>query len=245
MQRTRVEWKSLSVHLKNRRIALGLSQGALAQACGIKQSYLSHIELGKRKPTLDQLAAFAERLDVPLQWFINGKVQPGYAPEDIALELRALGISDLLASKVKVPGAFRTPEEVLILSLRGDEVDPRVLEAVPFILVNRKWDRWLLYAYARKYDARALVRLGWLIDIAFIIREKLPHQVDPVSDSVLEWIRKQAWDKRSKHTDGMGFPTEKPASLPAVHRRWKISYATTLSGFIERAKALGEAGRYG
>lgn len=215
----------------------------MARACGIKQSYLSHIELGKRKPTLDQLASFAERLDVPLQWFINGKVQPGYAPEELALELRALGITDLLARSVKVPGAFRPPEEVLILSLRGDAVDPRVLEAIPTILVNRKWDRWLLYAYARKYDARALVRLGWLIDVAFIIRDKVPHQVDPVSDSALEWIRKRAWDKRSKQTDSLGFPSEKPASLPAVHRRWNISYATSLSGFIERAKGLGESER--
>src|SRR5438105_3854453 len=102
----RSEWRDLGTHLKNRRILLGLSQAALARACGVKQSYVSQIESGRRTPTLDQLVALAERLDVPLQWFINGKVEADYDAAGIALELRALGIRDLIFNKITVPGAF-------------------------------------------------------------------------------------------------------------------------------------------
>jgi transcriptional regulator with XRE-family HTH domain len=235
---TRLEWQDVGLHLRSRRVGLRLSQKALARVIGVKQSFLSQLEAGKRTPTLDQLAALAERLDVPLQWFINGKTQPDFDNTGIALELRALGIEDLLFKQVVVPGAFREPEQILALALRGDAPDARVLETIPYILNNRVWDRWLLFAYALKYDRRVLHRLGWLIDIALILRGQIPHQVDPRTDTDLEWIKRQAWKRRPPRPVDLGFSPPPIDQLPTVHRRWRIHYPTNLQGFLDRINKL-------
>jgi transcriptional regulator with XRE-family HTH domain len=244
----RAEWRNLHLHLGLRRSQLGLTQRTLAERTGIRQSEISLIESGKRLPTLSQLAALAEHLAVPLQWFINGRVSADYDPAAIALELQYLGIADLLFNRVTVPGAFREPEQILALALRGDAPDPRIIEAIPYVLNSRpwfpfvqdqrSWNRWLLYAYAQRFDERVLRRLGWLIDIAFLIRFKFPHRVDPESDTALEWVKKQAWQARTQEEDSLGYPSQRPAQLPAVHKRWRITYATTVDAFVERAKRV-------
>ena len=59
-------------------IAAGLTQTAVAKQCGMNRSHLSHLESGRRNPTLGTLERFAKTL----------KVTPGYFFEDVSERLR-------------------------------------------------------------------------------------------------------------------------------------------------------------
>lgn len=51
-------------NLRERRLALGLSQEALAHEAGITPSFLSQIENGKRNPTIVTVSMLAAALDM-------------------------------------------------------------------------------------------------------------------------------------------------------------------------------------
>ena len=50
-------------HIRTRRLALGMSQGDLAQAVNVTQGAVSQWESGLTKPTLDTLVRIAKVLD--------------------------------------------------------------------------------------------------------------------------------------------------------------------------------------
>ncbi|MCK8824869.1 helix-turn-helix domain-containing protein [Fuchsiella alkaliacetigena] len=61
-----------------------ISQSELAQNANLSQSFISHLELGKRSPTLSTLNKIAEGLNMPLKKFLlyiannlNSKIQEG------------------------------------------------------------------------------------------------------------------------------------------------------------------------
>lgn len=57
---------NLGEAIKIHRKRLGLSQGDLAQSCGITQSYLSMIEKNKKEPNLSTLKVLSGKLNVPI-----------------------------------------------------------------------------------------------------------------------------------------------------------------------------------
>jgi len=50
-------------NLKGRRHELGLSQEEVAQRAGVDQTYISDLEMGKKRPLIDSLANLATALD--------------------------------------------------------------------------------------------------------------------------------------------------------------------------------------
>lgn len=56
--------KAFGDTLRERRIAIGLSQEALALSSGFDRTYISLLERGGRQPTLTTIIAVAEILDV-------------------------------------------------------------------------------------------------------------------------------------------------------------------------------------
>src|SRR5262249_5959764 len=124
----------LGSHLTAARLQRGLSQAELAARCGLSQAQISYFELGRRRPTLDQLVRIARSLDVSLERLVTGADRPGEGLRDIAIELRHLGLVDLWVADPIVPGAFRRAEEVIARAASGPEPDPRILEAIPAIL---------------------------------------------------------------------------------------------------------------
>src|SRR5688572_11129432 len=49
----------------------GLTQGELAERCGCKQAYLSHVEHGFRIPTPERAQAIAKAMDFPVEFFFQ------------------------------------------------------------------------------------------------------------------------------------------------------------------------------
>ena len=122
--RNQPELSNLGVHLSAARARLKLTQRQLSSRCRVDQATIVRIERGIRLPTVPQLVQLAHALDVSLQWFLTGSNWPDLEPAGLAVELRNLGIVDLLVTDAVVPGAFRPPEQVVSLSVRGDEPEP-------------------------------------------------------------------------------------------------------------------------
>jgi transcriptional regulator with XRE-family HTH domain len=234
------ELQELGLHLAKARAKRGLSQVELAERCALAQTQISYFEAGRRRPTLDQLFRIARALGVSVQRLISGSDRPGTALRDIAIELRDLGIVDLWIKGATVPGAFRRPEELIPLVVASEEPDPRILEAIPAVLLWNKINPTLLQAYALMWGPQTARRLAWLADIALSIRRKggfpSKHRQDPlvrfVESIPLPNSRQDTWD-------GLGRPMAKPPTSP-IWVRWKISYDATPAEFEKRAQSLAK-----
>jgi transcriptional regulator with XRE-family HTH domain len=235
---SRNQWGQLGTHLAHARHAAGLTQGALAVRSGLRQKDISLIETGHWQPSLRILTNIARHLDVSLQYFIIGQNQPEEHPHQLTLELRNLGIIDLDSSQAIVPGAFREREQVLALSLTGDSPDPRVIEALPYVLLLHSWDAETFIAFSKRFDKRAHYRAAWLIQIALIIRDELLSSRNIRREQALERIVMKA--RKSINLDDLGYPSNHPDKLSHIYRRWNIDYATTIDEFLARGKKLHE-----
>ncbi|QWK23093.1 hypothetical protein CSW25_07120 [Thermus scotoductus] len=76
----------LGDRLRALRESRGLSQGALAQKVGVSQGMISHIERGRRRPSLPTLMRLIQALEAPqrevLQWF-SEEFLPWLSKEDV------------------------------------------------------------------------------------------------------------------------------------------------------------------
>jgi transcriptional regulator with XRE-family HTH domain len=232
------ELQSLGNRLLKARVRQGLTQKELALRADVSQPRVSGIEKGQVLPTLPQLIRLARALVVPLQWFLNGSVTPGTELPDFALQLQWLRIVDLVVPESLVPGAFRPTEEVLALAVRGNQPNPRIVEAIPAVLAWNRWSPSRLREYSRPRASKPSIRLAWLADVALTIhrttgfpggcpqQKKLESFVGPLSKAKLPLTN-----------DDLGRPGDEQ-KLPPVSRRWMISYDAPLASFFERAKRL-------
>jgi transcriptional regulator with XRE-family HTH domain len=234
------EWREIGRHLGRARRQAGLTQKGLADRCKLRQGEISAFESGRRFPTLAQLTELARALDVPLQWFISGTVTP---PEDdlsqLSTELRHWGVYDLSTEGAVVPGAFRPLEQLLPLALRGDGINRKLLESMPYVLAINVWRSTRLLAHGRQVgDPRVLLRLGWLADVtkALYRAGQLP-EAEGRRGALAAMIKKTKGQKSQK-PESLGHPATDWSSVPSVYKRWNVSYAGSLDHFRQRTEHL-------
>src|SRR4029078_6051406 len=110
----RPEWNEMGCHLGRARRQKGLTQRDLADRCQLRQGDISAFESGRRQPTLAQLTELVRALDVSLQWFMTGTLEPcSLTLADLAVELQYWGIRDFKLEQARVPAAFRPLEQLL------------------------------------------------------------------------------------------------------------------------------------
>ena len=63
---------SFGARVRERRMAKGLSQEALAHECGFDRTYISGIELGKRNVSLKNIKILAEAFEVSISDLFEG-----------------------------------------------------------------------------------------------------------------------------------------------------------------------------
>jgi transcriptional regulator with XRE-family HTH domain len=239
-----LELQKLGQNLASARVSRGLSQKELASLCRLSQAQISYFEGGRRWPTLLQLTKLAEVLEVPLNRLLSGPERPAVSLQEIAFELRNLGIVDLSVGNAPIPGAFRPVEQIISLALAGDEPEPRIVEAIPAVLAWNTWRPDLLRAYARAHDPRVVSRVAWLADIALTIDRTHGFPGGVQNGQQLSRLLKLA--KPARHPDDLGRPAA-GTRLPPVSKRWNITYAANLATFLDRAKhlhALKNEGRF-
>jgi transcriptional regulator with XRE-family HTH domain len=234
------ELEMLGSHLRIARLAQPLSQSELAARCGLSQAQISYFEAGRRSPTLEQLLRMARALDVSIQRFIGGSDRPGTDLRNIAIELRHLGIVDLWVKDAAVPGAFRRPEELIVLVVAPEEPEPQILEALPALLAWNTVDPILLRAYGLTNGTRTARRLAWLADIALTIDKRGGFPGGCRKESLIRFTRMIRFPSTERDSwDGLGHPM---ATLPKspLWKRWRINYDANVDQFEERAQLLDE-----
>jgi transcriptional regulator with XRE-family HTH domain len=227
--------RRLGAYLTLARVESGLSQAALAARCGLAQQQVSYFEAGSRTPTLDQTLRIARALDIPIQRLLTGSDRPGAGPEDLAVELRRLGVVDLWVRDAPVPGSFRHPEEVINLALVGEALNPRIVEAIPAALAWSDLDPHLLAGYAAAVGTTR--RLAWLADVALAIDRGAGFPGGCRKGPLERFLRATDLPGESEAWDDLGKPAAEPPASP-LWRRWRIAYDADLTQFRDRAEHL-------
>lgn len=157
--------------LQKARKKFGLTQIEAAEKLGVSQAYYSLFEKGKR-PLTDKIAKKAVRLfnlpptALPLEKELQ-KVSPA-TNERLVKQLAALkypGYTHVKASELK------NPVEVLISALSADNLEARLVEALPWLLLQFPDLEWKNLVDAAKLK-NLQNRLGFLTSLACKMAEK-------------------------------------------------------------------------
>lgn len=242
--------------LEARRIA-GLSQAQLASAADISQPTISRIESDAVAPTFGDVCAIARVTRAPLLFLATGYGQSGLGVGALVSQLHAYGLRDMDVAEAPILGESRSFEELVAASARL--ASPRLLEAIPGLLLRNEFSTTELNAYTRKEAVRH--RIGWLAEIAFSIggKRELAAAVRPHAQERLERVFRPAWEMRRKRfklksafdwdpldrTLPAGTQAEKDRALkrwaadaPPITRKWRVADATPERNFLERARGI-------
>lgn len=157
--------------LRSVRLEKGWSQLAAGRRLGVSQPYLAMLETGRRRltPTFVRKAMQVYRLDptvlpAPRTFKLPERVDA----ESLAKQLAALGYPGFAYLRPRVPK--KNPAEVLLTALAQDDLEARLVEALPWLLL-RYWDvdvNWLT-GQAKLRDLQN--RLGFLVGLARRVSE--------------------------------------------------------------------------
>ena len=195
--------------LQDARRLAGLTQLEAARRLGVSQPYLSQIEGGTRTltPALARKAATLYGLS-PIALPLPDS--PGTTDSDrLARDLAALGYPRFAHVRGARP---RNPALVLFEALALPELDPRVLEALPWLIrthADLDWN-WLL---PRVKMADLQNRLGFLVALA---RETVAADRSIDTARKLAEIEARLEPSRLVREDSLGF-----ASMPAAERDYR------------------------
>jgi transcriptional regulator with XRE-family HTH domain len=213
-----------------------MTQSRAAQELGIRQSRLSALESDANKvrwPLIERAAALYR---MPLQWFTTATLRPGEEIADTAVELLHHGLDDLLVPGARAPGAFRRFEELVAVVISGTP-HPRIITAMPALILLNRGSAQLMLAFAGERDV--VHRLGWLCDIALTLLDRGVPSPGAVADvATLRSVIVEPPPPPRTSFDSLGSPAEKEDQLPAIWRRWKVSFDEPIETFAERARYL-------
>ena len=170
--------------LKEARCERGLTQKGAAARLGVSQPYWALLECGKR-PLTASLARKAVRVlgvSPTLVPFEEGYTEYPTTTDSLAKDLSALGYPGF---KYMRAGWTRNPAEVLVGVLKQAEPDSRLVEALPWVLLEfPDLDRRWLLKEARAHGLTN--RLGFLVSLATRLAERRGDQVSTAYDNLVE-----------------------------------------------------------
>lgn len=199
--------------LRSARLAKGWSQVEAARRLGVSQPYLAMLERGQRRLTPELARRAVKTYEVSLT------ALPPSQPRLPRLRLTAATLAKDLAG-LGYPGfAYlrsrhwkpKNPGEVLLAALAEDDSEPRLVEALPW-LVLRYWAldwNWVVRE-AKVHDLQN--RLGFVVGLARRLAERAR---DERKASTLTDLEHELEPSRLARED-----TLCRASLPEPERRW-------------------------
>jgi len=163
-----------STDLKNVRQRAEWTQSRLASRLGVTQAYLSLMESGKRRVPDRISQSLAHLFHLPasaLPFTRSTGLEKTVTDSSVAEDLSRLGYPGLAYRRKR--GQVRNPAELLLMALALDELDPRLAEALPWLLL--KFDgldlAWLR-SRAKAMDLQN--RLGFTAALAREVAERNP-----------------------------------------------------------------------
>lgn len=158
--------------VKAEREARGWGQRELARRLNVSQPYVVMLEKGRRTPTPELRRKLMEvcQLSPSLLPLTKSFVVAEKNPQMLAEALGALGYPGY--AYLSSPAEMSNPAEVLLTTLAHDNLEPRLLEALPW-LVLRYWDMDFdgVTEQAKKLDLQN--RLGFVVNVARRMSERL------------------------------------------------------------------------
>lgn len=158
--------------LAQNRLSQGLEQQEAAERLGVSQSYLSLLESGKRKlnQKLAEKVVKVFRLspeNLPIAESLEDL--PKLSNSELAESLATLGYPKFSHLK---KGKLQNPAQVLFSALQNENLESRIVEALPWLIFNfPKLDWEKLINYAKLFDFQN--RLGFVVNLARQLAEKV------------------------------------------------------------------------
>lgn len=90
-----LDYKSMGLRISRRRKSLRIQQNTMAKEIGISNNYLSGIERGREKPSLDILVKICNVLQITPDYLIMGTMHSSNVPQDIVDGLRLCSTEDV------------------------------------------------------------------------------------------------------------------------------------------------------
>ncbi len=165
--------------LKSARERAGLTQQQAANRLGVSQAYVALLENGQRRVT-PQLARKLVRL-----YRLPATALPldNAIPADSATVAGALAALGYPGFRQLRPRPKKNPAAVLLAAISADELETRVIEALPWVVVryhDLPWP-WVM-AEAKRGDVQN--RLGFIVTLGRRIAEK--QRLEPARTTLLE-----------------------------------------------------------
>lgn len=199
-------------NLKAGRLAAGLTQVEAAARLGVSQPYLSQLERGRR-PVTARLARVATTLyRLPATALpMPESVKPGAPvdPEKLARLLAGLGYPGFEHLR---SGSRANPAAVVLEALLQPDLEVRLSEALPWVLLNHpKLDWQWLVDHAKLHDVQN--RLGFVVAVARAVAAR--HERFSDAEATLAVAEQQLERSRLAREDTLG-----RESMPPAERSW-------------------------
>ena len=196
--------------LRTARQSRGWTQVRAAARLGVSQPYLAMLEAGRR-PLTPAVARRAMRVyGLPPTVLPPAKPAAQTTAETLAQDLAVLGYRGF-AHLARRGGAAKHPGVVLLTALAQPELEARVVEALPWLLLRYgDLDAAWLVREAKLRDLQN--RLGFVVSLA---REVAEREADTPRVATLRALEAALEPSRLAREDTLG-----RAGLPEVERRW-------------------------
>jgi len=161
----------------------GLTQVAAARSLKITQPYLSQLESGLRVASEELERRAAKLYEQPSALPLPDPMEVrGVTPDELQRKLAFLGYPGFEHVRSKV---VSNPAEVVLSAVASNDLDTRLVEALPWVLstyTDLNWE-WL---QTRVKLSNAQNRLGYLVHLARQTARGLPAKQD-VTDVLTRW----------------------------------------------------------
>ena len=164
--------------LKAARTRRNWTEAEAAQRMGMSQSYLAMLEQGQRRVTPRLVHKFKAVYGLsPTVLPTSEAFEPrlSVTSEEFAKEVAALGYPGFAYLKSRV--RERNPAEVLLEALTQDSLEPRVVESLPWLLLQY-WDMDLVWLVRQAKGNNLQNRLGFVDSLA----KKVSERSSPASE---------------------------------------------------------------
>lgn len=197
--------------LKRERSTRGWTQTGAAYRLGVSQPYVAMLERGQRRvtPQLAKRALNVFGLPPTALPPLEVPVYSDNSAELLASEVAALGYPGFAYLR---PGSWepRNPAEVLLAALAQDDLEPRLFEALPWLVLRyAPFDRDWLVREAKLRDLQN--RLGFVVTLARRLAER---RHDHAKVQMLQVLEAQLERSRLAREDALGKTLREP------RRRW-------------------------
>lgn len=208
--------------LREGRMKRGLTQAQVAMRLGVSQAYVALLERERRRVPLKLARRVVRELKLdPVLLPASGKNPFAVGADNLARDLSRLGYPGFAYLR---GGWLKNPGEVVLAALAQPELDSRLAEALPWVLlkypeVDAKW----LVSQARLLNLTN--RLGFVVDLARGVAKRKGETNSP-RYAALSRLAELLVSSRPPVEDTLG-----QASLSVTERNWLRDNASAEARF--------------